>query len=53
MHLGKTSSAKNIENLQNTDLPIKIKMGIQQIGILLLLLLFITIMINDVQRLFQ
>jgi len=42
-----------IEGIIRRDLPIKIKMGIQQIGILLLLLLFITIMINDVQRLFQ
>ena len=42
-----------IEGLIRREIPLKIKMGIQQIGILLLLLLFITIMINDVQRLFQ
>ena len=42
-----------IEGAIQRDLPIKIKLGIQQAGLLLILILFITIMINDIQRLFQ
>ena len=40
-----------IEGIIRRDLPIKVKMGIQQIGILILLILFVTIMVNDIQRL--
>ena len=42
-----------IEGIIRRDLPIKIKMGIQQAGLLILLILFITIMVNDIQRLIQ
>tara|TARA_Y100000588_G_C14186942_1_gene896270 strand:- start:425 stop:1495 length:1071 start_codon:yes stop_codon:yes gene_type:complete len=42
-----------VEGIIRRDLPLKVKMGIQQAGLLLLLLLFITIMVNDIQRLFQ
>ena len=40
-----------IEGIIRRDLPLKVKMGIQQAGLLILLLLFITIMVNDIQRL--
>ena len=40
-----------IEGIIRRDLPIKVKMGIQQIGILMLLILFVTIMVNDIQKL--
>ena len=42
-----------IEGIIRRDIPLKVKMGIQQTGLFLLLLLFITIMVNDIQRLFQ
>ena len=42
-----------VEGIIRRELPLKLKMGIQQIGMLLLLMLFITIMVNDVQRLIQ
>ena len=42
-----------VEGIIRREIPLKIKMGIQQTGLLLLLLLFITIMVNDIQRLFQ
>ena len=40
-----------IEGIIRKDLPLKVKMGFQQVGLLILLMLFITIMINDIQRL--
>jgi len=40
-----------IEGVIRRDLPLKVKMGIQQVGLLILLMLFITIMVNDIQRL--
>ena len=40
-----------IEGIIRRDLPIKVKMGVQQAGLLILLILFITIMVNDIQRL--
>ena len=42
-----------IEGIIRRDLPLKVKMGIQQVGLLLLLMLFIIIMANDIQRLMQ
>ncbi len=42
-----------IEGVIRKDLPLKVKMGFQQAGLLILLMLFITIMINDIQRLIQ
>ena len=42
-----------IEGVIRRDLSNKMKLGIQQAGLLLILMLFITIMINDVQRLLQ
>ena len=42
-----------IEGAIRRDLPIKIKLGIQQAGLLLILMLFIIIMVNDIQRLLQ
>ena len=42
-----------IEGVIRRDLPIKIKLGIQQAGLLLILMLFIIIMVNDIQRLLQ
>ena len=42
-----------IEGVIRRDLPIKVKMGVQQVGLLILLMLFITIMVNDIQRLFH
>ena len=42
-----------IEGIIRRDLPLKVKMGIQQAGLLILLMLFITIMVNDIQRLMQ
>ena len=40
-----------IEGMIRRDLPLKLKLGIQQAGLLILLILFITIMVNDIQRL--
>jgi len=42
-----------IEGIIQRDLSLKVKMGIQQAGLLILLMLFITIMVNDIQRLMQ
>ena len=42
-----------VEGIIRRDLPLKVKMGIQQVGMLILLMLFITIMVNDIQRLMQ
>ena len=42
-----------IEGIIRKELPIKVKMGFQQAGLLILLILFITIMVNDIQRLIQ
>jgi len=42
-----------IEGIIRRDLPLKVKMGFQQAGLLILLMLFITIMVNDIQRLIQ
>ena len=42
-----------IEGAIRRDLSIKVKLGIQQAGLLLILILFITIMANDIQRLLQ
>ena len=42
-----------IEGIIRRDLSLKVKMGIQQVGVLILLVLFITIMVNDIQRLIQ
>ncbi len=42
-----------IEGLYRKELPIKIKMGIQQLGMIFLFILFITIMINDILRIFN
>ena len=42
-----------IEGIIRKELPIKVKMGFQQAGLLILLMLFITIMVNDIQRLIQ
>ena len=42
-----------IEGIIRRDIPLKVKMGIQQAGLLILLMLFITIMVNDIQRLIQ
>ena len=42
-----------IEGLIRREIPIKIKLGIQQVGMLLILILFFTIMINDIQRILQ
>ena len=42
-----------IEGIMHRELPIKVKMGIQQVGMLFILILFFTIMINDIQRLLQ
>ena len=41
-----------VEKFYGQELPIRVKMAIQQFGMLLLLLLFITIMINDISRIF-
>jgi regulator of sigma E protease len=41
-----------VEGLIGRDLSLKVKMGIQQVGILFLLFIFITIMVNDISRLF-
>ena len=41
-----------VEGLIGRELSLKVKMGIQQMGILLLLFIFITIMVNDISRLF-
>ncbi len=40
-----------VEGIIGRDLSLKVKMGIQQIGMFILLLLFVTIMINDIGRL--
>ena len=42
-----------IEGIIRKELPIKVKMCFQQAGLLILLMLFITIMVNDIQRLIQ
>ena len=42
-----------IEGIIRKELPLKIKLGVQQFGMLILLILFFTIMINDIQRLFN
>ena len=42
-----------IEGGIRKDLPIKVKLGIQQVGMLLILILFFTIIINDIQRILQ
>ena len=42
-----------IEGAIRRELQIKVKLGIQQAGLLLILILFITIMFNDIQRLLQ
>ena len=42
-----------IEGIIHRELPIKVRLGIQQAGLLLILILFITIMINDIQKLLQ
>ena len=42
-----------IEGAIRRDLPIKVKLGIQQAGLLLIMILFIIIMFNDIQRLVQ
>ena len=39
------------EGIIGRELPLKIKMGIQQIGMLILLMLTVTIIFNDIQRL--
>ena len=41
-----------VEGLIRRELSLKVKMGIQQVGILFLLFIFITIMVNDISRLF-
>ena len=41
-----------VEGLIGRELSLKVKMGIQQVGILFLLFIFITIMVNDISRLF-
>ena len=41
-----------VEGIMGQELSLKVKMGIQQVGILFLLFLFITIMVNDITRLF-
>ena len=41
-----------IEGLIGKELSLKVKMGIQQVGILFLLFIFITVMVNDISRLF-
>jgi len=41
-----------VEGLIGQELSLKVKMGIQQVGILFLLFIFITIMVNDISRLF-
>ena len=42
-----------IEGVFRRDLPIKVKLGIQQAGLVLILMLFITIIVNDIQKLMQ
>ena len=42
-----------IEGCMRREIPLKIKLAIQQAGMFLLMILFITIMVNDIQRLFQ
>ena len=41
-----------VEKFYGDELPIRVKMAIQQFGILLLILLTIVIMINDISRIF-
>ena len=41
-----------VEGLIGRELSLKVKMGIQQVGILFLLFIFITVMVNDISRLF-
>ncbi|MBC8312273.1 MAG: RIP metalloprotease RseP [Candidatus Marinimicrobia bacterium] len=40
-----------VEGLLGRELSLKVKMGIQQVGILFLLFIFVTIMVNDIYRL--
>ena len=42
-----------VEGLIRRELPLKIKLSIQKVGIFLLMILFFTIMVNDIQRLFN
>ena len=42
----------SIEGLSRRKLPAKVKMGVQQFGMLLLLILFMFIMVNDISKLF-
>ncbi len=42
-----------VEGLIQRDLPTKVKLGFLQVGLFFFLFLFITIMINDIQRLLQ
>ncbi len=41
-----------VEGISRRKLPLNVKMGIQQIGVLFLLLLFVYIFVNDILRLF-
>ena len=42
-----------VEGLIQRELPIKVKLGFLQVGLFFFLMLFITIMVNDIQRLLQ
>lgn len=42
-----------VEGLIRRELPLNIKLRIQKVGIFLLMILFFTIMVNDIQRLFN
>ena len=42
-----------VEGLIQRELPTKVKLGFLQVGLFFFLLLFITIMVNDIQRLLQ
>ena len=42
-----------LEGVSRRKLPTKVKMGVQQVGVLILLLLFVFVMFNDISRLFQ
>jgi len=41
-----------IEGISRRKLPTKVKMSVQQVGVMLLLLLFVLVMFNDISRLF-
>ena len=41
------------EGIIRRKLPVKIKLGFQQIGVVLMLLLFVVVMFNDISRLFN